>query len=763
MPETSSKALFWRNEASFRQIGFRSCLTRSVFSFLGHAPSSHRFSPFLVCLCFVGLAVVATWPLLLHIDEALPGDLGDPLLNAWILGWDADRLRHGLSGLWDAPIYYPYRHTLAFSEHLLGIALPVAPLVWLTGRTFVAYNVVFIFSFALAGIGMWLLVRRLTGCGEAALVAGAIFAFAPVRFAHVGHIQVLVSGWMPIALWALHGYIDSGSRRMLAGVVAAFLVQALSNSYYIYFLTLPIAAVALHAFVSRHRTRRRLAIELAAGGLVVLAALTPIVLIYFDVRRAYGLRRSLDDVTNLGADLAAYFHDNEGLRAPIRLWTLLPHVDKPAGPEGELFPGSVALAFASVALWPLASRRAEPWVRLYAIIGVAALLLSLGARPALWGRPLPVGLLYRWLFAYLPGFDGLRVPARFSVVVLLAIAVLAGAGFLRVSRHWTARFRVAGAVAAAAFAWLEGNVGAMPLAFLKPHGRPDRAAYTWIRDHEHGALLELPAGELDTGFLTFQYEYQTLVHRHRIVNGATGYPSPLQTFLGSPASPLVEPPYFHEAVAMLRGIGIRTVVVHLEAFPASLGADIVELFRQESDQITSETRFPGMVMFGLAHPLDGSNRRSGDSVALVPSSEFRASASHANALIGRAFDGDPRTRWTSGTRQSGDERIEVTFDRPRDVGRIRFLTTDRSLGDYPRELVVEVSEELDRQPAPRRLFDGSIVAELARGLSADPQQGPVDIWLPPNRARRLTLRQVGQTRRWFWSIDELTFWERRTR
>ena len=47
---------------------------------------------------FALLSLFSTWPLVRHLGSALPGDLGDPLLNAWILGWDADRLRHGLAG-----------------------------------------------------------------------------------------------------------------------------------------------------------------------------------------------------------------------------------------------------------------------------------------------------------------------------------------------------------------------------------------------------------------------------------------------------------------------------------------------------------------------------------------------------------------------------------------------------------------------------------------------------------------------------------------
>ena len=83
----------------------------------------------LVVLAFACLTLLATFPLVLHLGRALPGDLGDPLFTAWLLGWDADRLRHGLHAFWDAPILFPSVRTIAFSEHLLGIAVFVAPII----------------------------------------------------------------------------------------------------------------------------------------------------------------------------------------------------------------------------------------------------------------------------------------------------------------------------------------------------------------------------------------------------------------------------------------------------------------------------------------------------------------------------------------------------------------------------------------------------------------------------------------------------------
>jgi hypothetical protein len=667
--------------------------------------------------------------------------------------------------LWDAPIFYPYHFTLAFSEHLLGISVPVAPIVWLTGRPLVAYNVAFVASFALAGIGMWRLARRLTGRDDAAIIAGAIFAFAPARLGHIGHLQVLMSGWMPLALVALHRYIDTGSRRALAAFTVAFIIQGLSNGYYLYFLAVPVVIVALHSL----SVRRRLAGGFLVSALCIVAAFAPIAAAYFEVRQTYGFQRTEDEVTNFGADLGAYLHGNEALQPPIRIWRALPHFDKPGGPEGEVFPGTMAIALAIVALWP---RRRSPGgddpartaVLLYGVIAISAIVLSMGAQPTVWGVPMPVGALYRWLFAHVPGFNGLRVPARFSTVVLLAVAVLASVGLARLTGRWPLRGRIAMAAATLVFVLLEGTGGAMPLAFLKPHGRPDRAAYTWVRDAGPGAVLELPAGELDAVRLTYQYEYQTLFHHHPIVNGASGYNSALHVFLGSAASPIVESEYFGEAVRMLREIGIRTVVVHPAAFAdPGTGAAILDLFNRDvghgENQVTSAAMFPGLAVYRLGEWHEPSLPAPAPGLATnaIPPASFVATSSHASERLPRAFDGDIETRWVSGERQSGTEWLDIAFDHPRDVARVRILTGERSIGDYPRELVVEA---VDDGGIPHTLYRGPIVRQLARGLIVDPRQGPIDIPLPPNSASHLRIRQVGKTRIWFWSIDELVLFER---
>src|SRR3954465_7592408 len=110
-----------------------------------NARASWREAALMVFL-FACLTAIATYPLVLHLGRALPGDLGDPLLTSWLLGWDAEHLRHGLGGSGDAPFLFPSRHTLVFSEHMTGVAVFVAPVIWGTGNPILAYNMAFLCS-----------------------------------------------------------------------------------------------------------------------------------------------------------------------------------------------------------------------------------------------------------------------------------------------------------------------------------------------------------------------------------------------------------------------------------------------------------------------------------------------------------------------------------------------------------------------------------------------------------------------------------------
>lgn len=532
-------------------------------------------------------------------------------------------------------------------------------------------------------------------------------------------------------------------------------MQALSNSYFLYFLAMAVAFVALYELVSRPASlddRLRSLGTLAAASLIVLVFVGAVAFAYVSVRQQYGLGRPYDDWTMFSADVRSYV----SVPATVRLWTAWLHGD--GAPERQLFPGLVTLICAAAALWPGRARRGI--AILYGALGATALVLSLGPEPAAWShRLLPSGP-YLWLARIVPGMDGLRVPARMSVLVLLSLSVLAALGAARLLARLPRRGQIVAAVVLGAAIVVEGWAAPLQMVAFDAHGRSgDRGAYRWLAQQPPGGAIELPILEWSIT-PTLTYQYATLSHGHPIVNGYSGYGSPLQEFLGGAASPLHDLDRMEDALELLRAVGVRYVLVHPRDYAdASLGVATAAAIRAPSTLASEAFRSDDVVAFRLRE----GDAPAGESAPATPAgtrlgpAEFHADASDATDRLPLAFDGDGDTRWLTGRPQNGDEWITVQFDRPRDVSRIELQTASRSFGDYPRELLVESTRE---DGARSVLYQARMLVPYGRALAQGGPQPAIVVSLPSNRTRTLTIRQTGRTRRWFWSVHELAVWER---
>jgi hypothetical protein len=315
---------------------------------------------------YLVLSVAATWPLVQGLGRDVAWDLGDSILNIWILAWDAEQIRRLLAGelsrLWnffDATIFHPAPLALAYSEHLLPQALQALPVLLLTDNPILGYNLLFLSTFVLSGLGMYLLVRELTGHAAAAAVAGLLFAFAPYRLAQSSHLQVLSSQWMPFAFYGLVRYVRAAGPKgpaprvakglaphvALAGAALALVAQALSSGYYLLYFTPFAGAFAVWELGRQRRWRdRRAWIALSCAGLSVAVLVIPFLLPYAALRAQGSGARSLVEVSRFSADVYSYvtaFPEQ-------RIWgSLLQAMPKP---EGELFPGLVPLLLAAIGI-----------------------------------------------------------------------------------------------------------------------------------------------------------------------------------------------------------------------------------------------------------------------------------------------------------------------------------------------------------------------------------------------------------------------------
>src|ERR1700704_1740052 len=111
-----------------------------------------------------------------------------------------------------------------------------------------ANNLTIVVTFVIAGLGAWLLARRLTGDGVAAAVGGLGFGLCSFLFAHIGHPSLIAgAAWLP---WMLLGYElvreRFGAWRLLVAAAAVALAAFAGHSQ-IFFMDLLVLGVYVAA------------------------------------------------------------------------------------------------------------------------------------------------------------------------------------------------------------------------------------------------------------------------------------------------------------------------------------------------------------------------------------------------------------------------------------------------------------------------------------------------------------------------------------
>ncbi len=358
-----------------------------------------------------------TFPQVLRMSDGVH-DPGDPLMVTWVLAWVAHQLPNAPAHIFDANIFYPERNTLAYSETLLVPGMLAAPLHWLGVAPILVYNLVFLSGFALSGVGVALLVRRLTGNTGAAIVAGIVFAFPPYRIDHYAHLQLQQTQFIPLAMWAFHRLLDSGRLRdgVLLGVCTA--CQMLSCMYYGLFL-IPYMAVVCGAMLIAARTLSKQRITaLAVAAAIVIVAMIPVGRAYLAAREVVG-ERGRAEVAQNSATWRNYLAPPETNAMYGKVFARFME------PERRLFPGFVAVALAIVGLWPSGRGYLRTPQFAYVLGLILAFDVSLGFN----------GVIYRGLYDYFLPFKALRIPARMGLMVGFSLAVLAGYGATRIAKR----------------------------------------------------------------------------------------------------------------------------------------------------------------------------------------------------------------------------------------------------------------------------------------------------------------------------------------
>jgi hypothetical protein len=513
-----------------------------------------------LALGFTALAVAMTWPLAAPGARLVP-DIDDAFFNIWRLSWVAHQLVHQPAALFDANIFYPARHTLAYSDAMLLVGLAGAPFLWAGVPPAIVHNGLLIAAFATSAWAMAALAHRLTGDRAAAVVAGTIVGFAPYRFAHIAHLELQWLLWMPLALLAVHAVVERP--RPAAGVAlgACLAGQLLCSIYYGVFLGVFVGAAWL-ALVATQGLRPRLLTSTAVAAIPLALVAVPYLMPYAASRSAHP-PRAPDEVAAYSATPADY------LRVPSHNVLRGGHEGSAGPEERSLYPGAAAVALALVGLWRTRSRLA--WV--YAGLALLAFDASLGVH----------GLTFRVLQASLPPLGNLRAPARFASLGLVALAALAAWGVTAVRQP-----RVRAGVAAAAVLLCLVEFWSRP---------PTRHARLepMVVDHwlatlpDDTVILELPVPTPSRlwGYETW-HQVHSIHHWRHMLNGYSGF---LPTVYGNTLTDMMTFPD-ERSLGRLRRLSVDYVVVRRSNFTSDAG------YARTTAPLLAERAFGAPLVFG---------------------------------------------------------------------------------------------------------------------------------------------------------------------
>jgi hypothetical protein len=506
---------------------------------------------------FIVLAIVMTWPLAPRLTHAV-SDPSDPFINIWILDWDHYATFHRPLTLFDANIFYPAHDTLALSENLYGIALALIPIRAAGASPVTAYNLAMLAGFAFSGFAAWLLGDRLTGSFAAGMAAGVFHAFVPFRFIHLTHVQHVFAGWLPLLLVALLDYIDRPSWRSASLFGFVFLMNGLTNIHWFLFGSFAIGATILLFFVNGVRRWR----ELFVASTIAMMMLLPFLVPYWLVAKTPGMARDRSETKWYSATWSDWLVSSDTNRTYPALR------DDSVYPERKLFPGLLSIVAAIAAL--LLARRYPRGVTLGLLWFVIGLLGSVGLN----------FYFHDFLFDAVPGFRGLRVPARWAEIAYIGLAMLIAVTVAFVARRqrW---------IAAAIPLLFIVELRAAPIRWYRaPLDVPP--VYRWLAAQKVRAAVELP---IDVAGSEYLYSFRSVNHHRNLVNGASGaVPAQFIHFIEMFKSDPIPDAFGDE----LRRTGVDLAIVHADMLGPPHAATTRAWLRRELDRgrLRFVRRFP---------------------------------------------------------------------------------------------------------------------------------------------------------------------------
>jgi len=698
-----------------------------------------RIKSLSVLVLFAGLTFLMTYPTILKMGSSVK-DRGDPLLNTWIMAWNVRKMMSfDVQNYFDANIFFPHKRALAFSEHLFPQSLIALPALLLTKNPVFAYNFILLFAFITSGWGMYLLANHLTKNTSGSVVAGIIYAFSPFMFSHLGHLQIITAGGIPLAFLFLHKFFGQEKIRFLALFTLFFIAQFLANGYYALYLSLYAGLFILLYVVSKKKfTDWRFWTKMGLFVLSVFLIIGPFFQQYLLVRKEMGFVREIGFSANLTSYLAT-----SPLNRIYGQFAL--HFLKP---EGALFPGLFALMLAIFGLVGAMRRniKKKPLVEspivLYSVLGFLSFLFTFGSKGP-----------YVFLYKCVPGFDGLRVASRFHIFVMFALAVLSAFGIKAFFSSLRLKKRSQYLVTSLFMIIVLVEYLSIPIPLKSVAVKEDiPKVYKWLsRQKDEFPIIELPLPRPEERISLVECPrlYYSTYHWKKLVNGYSGYFPPLYDELKR----RWQRHPFEDNIKDLMDLGVKYIILHSSLYIEEELEKILLRIKNLRKQIIPVGQFDEAYVYELVSSPQVFERVSLEGAKTVPKKSWSVYSNINYKKAKLTLDEDMSTRWESGPQKKG-----VFFEL--DLGRLYSirgisLKLGKKVLDYPRGYRLQLSKDNLNWTtvAEEEKFTLPLTAFLkSRDIS-------FDLVFPYHKTRYIKIINTGEHKAYYWSIYEIEVYE----
>lgn len=428
----------------------------------------------------LGVYALCAFALYWHVWTTHPSSVtvggGDSYLESWFIGYAAHGLANGNLSFFSTLVNHPFGINMLDNTSMLALGVIGSPLTLAFGAIF-TFNFFITFGLIGSALSAYLLIRRFSDFYPAAILGGLVFGFGQymVTESGDGHLHLSFGVLFPLFFLCLHdALVRRPDRWVRNGILLASIVVCqyfISQEMMFVTVVVAIGVLAATGVVARRRIRTALPSLIRTTGVAIAGALIVLAYpIWFSMHgRAHIVGPIMPVSQAYRADLAGVVIPNSVLRITTggHLLSIAQNFANGSGENGSYLglPLLVLLLAGAIAL------RRKPVVVIAALGGAWAFLFSLGGALSVYKAPLignanqAVGRipLPERIFDHVSALHNV-VPARFSIFVDLAAAVVLGIVLERLALWFAHRIRSsrAGLLGAGA-ALAVGVVACVPL------------------------------------------------------------------------------------------------------------------------------------------------------------------------------------------------------------------------------------------------------------------------------------------------------------